>query len=215
MLLTFPYLKQSAKMYKALEKTIQELLISNISEERKELLQELINYIQSKIDANSLVQLNFICTHNSRRSQFSQIWAQTAAHFYKIPAQNYSGGVEGTAFNERAVKIIKKAGFKVEKIGTDNPAYSIFFSNHAEPILTFSKVFNDPSNPKEGFAAIMTCSHADENCPFIAGAEARIPVRYEDPKAFDDTGEEAAKYWERSIQIATEMFYVFSQIKKL
>jgi len=58
----------------------------------------------------------------------------------------------------------------------------------------------------------MTCDHADENCPFIPGTEQRIPVRYEDPKAFDNTPLEAEKYDERSVQIATEMFYVFSKI---
>ena len=60
----------------------------------------------------------------------------------------------------------------------------------------------------------MTCSHADENCPFIPGAEIRIPVRYDDPKAFDGTDLMEAKYLERSKEIATEMLYVFSKIRK-
>ena len=59
----------------------------------------------------------------------------------------------------------------------------------------------------------MTCSHADENCPVIPGTEKRIVVRYEDPKAFDNTSEEADRYDERSLQIAAEMFYVFSKIQ--
>ena len=59
----------------------------------------------------------------------------------------------------------------------------------------------------------MTCSQADGGCPFIAGAEKRIPITYEDPKAFDDSPLEEAKYDERSLQIASEMFYVFRQIK--
>ena len=59
----------------------------------------------------------------------------------------------------------------------------------------------------------MTCSHAEENCPYIPGTEARIPVMYDDPKAFDGTALETAKYDERCQQIAAEMFYVFSQIK--
>ncbi len=44
---------------------------------------------------------------------------------------------------------------------------------------------------------------------FIAGAEKRIPITFEDPKAFDNTPQQAEKYEERSLQIATEMFYVF------
>ena len=66
--------------------------------------------------------------------------------------------------------------------------------------------------PKSKFAAIMTCSQADGGCPFIAGAEKRIPITFEDPKAFDNTPQQAEKYTERSLQIATELFYVFSQI---
>ena len=59
----------------------------------------------------------------------------------------------------------------------------------------------------------MTCSNADVGCPFIQGAEKRIPITFEDPKAFDNTPLQKEKYHERSIQIATELCYVFSQIK--
>jgi arsenate reductase len=55
----------------------------------------------------------------------------------------------------------------------------------------------------------MTCSQADG--PFCS--QKRIPITYEDPKAFDNTPQQAEKYQERSLQIATEMLYVFSQIK--
>ena len=58
----------------------------------------------------------------------------------------------------------------------------------------------------------MTCSQANANCPFIPGAEKRIPITYEDPKEFDNTPQQIKKYQERSNQIATEMLYVFSQI---
>ncbi len=186
-----------------------------ISDGRKQVLQVLIDFIQSKLETGEEVDLNFICTHNSRRSQFSQIWAQTAADYFGVPAHCYSGGVEVTAFNERAVASIKRSGFRVSKKGDENPTYFIFHSDDAEPIVAFSKLFDDPINRADRFAAVMTCAHADENCPFIPGAESRIPVRYEDPKAFDDTPQEGEKYDERSMQIAAEMFYVFSQIAPL
>lgn len=201
-------------MHPTLQTTINKAKALPISEERKAILQELILYIQQKVDTGKRLNLNFICTHNSRRSQFSQIWAQTAADLNGIEAACYSGGVEVTAFNERAVDSIKRAGFRVTKNGLENPKYFIFHSDDAEPIVAFSKIFDDSANAPTGFAAIMTCSHADENCPFIPGAEARIPVRYEDPKAFDGTPEESEKYDERSLQIASEMFYVFSKIQQ-
>lgn len=182
------------------------------SKERQEVLQPLIDYIQSKASNNIEALLHFICTHNSRRSQFAQIWAQTAAYYYDVKASSYSGGVEVTAFNERAGAAIKRAGFKVSSQGKGNPTYSVSFSKEAEPIEMFSTLYDDAVNPKKDFAAIITCSHADDNCPFIPGTEVRIPVMYDDPKAFDDTAMETNKYDERSMQIAAEMFYVFSQV---
>ena len=183
-----------------------------ISSERKIILNELIEYIIQKNKSNEAVKLNFICTHNSRRSQLAQIWAQAASRYYNVETSCYSGGVEVTAFNERAVEAIKRAGFKVSKEGEGNPIYWITESNTCSPLGAFSKLYNDPANPSSGFAAIMTCSDADENCPYIPGTEARIPLRYDDPKEFDDTPLESQKYDERSKQIATEMVYVFSKI---
>ena len=199
----------------ALEPTIAHARHLNIPEDRLAVLKPLIDYIHSKIDQGKEINLNFICTHNSRRSQFSQIWAQTAADYFGIPAKCYSGGVEVTAFNERAVASIKRSGFDVvaQGEGESNPIYLVSHSKDHDPIKAFSKLFDDPVNKAEQFAAVMTCSHADENCPFIPGTEQRIAVRYEDPKAFDDTPKEASKYDERSMQIAGEMFYVFSKVR--
>lgn len=197
-----------------LQITIEKVVQMSVPDERLEVLQQLEEYIQSKIDQREEVNLNFICTHNSRRSQFAQIWAQTAADYYSIPAKCYSGGVEVTAFNERAVESIKRNGFKVETNGRANPHYSIFHSEDRHPILAFSKLFDDPINKAGQFAAVMTCSHADENCPFIPGTEKKISVRYEDPKEFDGTPEESQMYHARSMQIASEMFYVFSRVRE-
>ena len=76
----------------------------------------------------------------------------------------------------------------------------------------YSKIYDDPANANENFAAVMTCSEADKNCPFIPGASLRVPIPYEDPKIADDTEQEASKYDERCMQIATEMFYLMSQV---
>ena len=201
-------------IYPTLQTYIEQAQMLPISDERKAILQVLIDYVQQKVDHNQEINLNFICTHNSRRSQFSQIWGKVAAAYHGIAINSFSGGVEVTAFNERAVASIKRFGFKVSREGEGNPKYFVFYSDDEDPIIAFSKVYDDPANTPKGFAAVMTCSHADENCPFIPGAEARIPVRYEDPKAFDDTEKEAEMYDTRSLQIASEMLYVFSRIKK-
>ena len=197
-----------------LKKSIQTALDEEISKERKEVLHGLVEYIIKKRTENSVVNLNFVCTHNSRRSQFSQIWAYTAAAYFGIPANCFSGGVEVTAFNERAVASIKRSGFFVTSTGETNPHYQVSYHKEASPLLVFSKLVEDPINPSLPFAAVMTCAHADENCPFIPGTEQRIPLRYEDPKRFDNTPLEAEKYDERSLQIAAELFYVFKRVSK-
>lgn len=201
-------------MLAKLNSTIEQVLKIPIPENRKVILDKFKDYIQNKLEIGETPRLNFICTHNSRRSQFSQIWAQTAAAFFAIDVECFSGGVELTAFNERAVASILRCGFKVEKEGEINPKYTVYYDTKSKPIVAFSKLFDDTPSP---FVAVMTCAHADENCPFIPAAECRIPVRYDDPKAFDDTALEAEKYDERSIQIASEMFYVFRNLanKKL
>ncbi len=200
--------------FPALKATISQLPIDQIPEDRLPLIESMANYILSKIKSNTEVRLNFICTHNSRRSQFSQIWGQTAADFHGIPAVCYSGGVEVTAFNERAVDAVRRDGFKIVQKGEGNPVYFVFHGEDSEPIVTFSKVYDDPINAQKSFAAVMTCDHADQNCPFIPGAEARIPLRFEDPKAFDGTELEEKMYTERSHQIGAELFLIFQKVKE-
>ncbi len=188
-----------------------------ISNERKEILKELTQFVQSKIAASQTVYLNFICTHNSRRSHLSQLWAQAAAHYYGVVnVECFSGGTEATAFNPRAVKAMQDAGFNSIKIKEgDNPTYDVRFANDAPPVIAFSKKYDDPFNHNQNFAAIMTCSHADENCPLVLGATKRIALTYDDPKEFDGTPQEAAKYAERVHQIGREIFFAFSQVNVL
>ena len=201
--------------YSPLSQTIASLPISSITSERKDLLEEMAEYLREKQLAGQKIRLNFICTHNSRRSQFSQIWAQTAAAYYGIEAFCYSGGVEVTAFNPRAVAAIQRDGFNVVQKEGENPIYFVLFSDDSEPIVAFSKVYDDPINATKDFAAVMTCDHADENCPFIPGAEKRFPLRFEDPKAFDDSPQEEQMYTERSHQIGAELFFLFERVSNL
>jgi arsenate reductase len=199
-----------------LKKTIDSFDYTAISEERKIILQPLIDYIQNKVLKNDEIRLNLICTHNSRRSHLSQIWAQTASYYFNISnVFCYSGGTEATAMFPVVAKTLTNQGFQIKTISEGiNPVYAVKYSENEPPIICFSKTYDNNFNPQSEFVAILTCSHADGACPFIAGAEKRIPITFEDPKVFDNTPQQAEKYLERSIQIATEMFYVFSNIKK-
>ncbi len=183
-----------------------------IPNSRREELGVLAAAVREAIDRHEPASLLFICTHNSRRSHMSQIWAAVAAHHFGFDnVHTYSGGTESTAFNPRAVAAMRRAGFRIDKTTDDaNPIYHVRYADDAAPLTCFSKVYDHAPNPKKDFVAVMTCDSANEACPIVRGAARRIAIMYEDPKVADDTPGEAAKYDERCRQIGREMLYVFS-----
>ncbi len=187
---------------------------SEISKERKEVLQPLIDYIREKRTHKEKIRLNFICTHNSRRSHLSQIWAQTLANYLKIENIScFSGGTGATAMFPKVAETLAKQGYEITKLSENqNPVYAIKFDKDEMPVVGFSKRYDDLFNPESGFCAVMACSSADQGCPFIAGADKRIPVRYEDPKMYDGNAEMDEKYLQKSLEIGQEMFYLFSKL---
>ncbi len=184
-----------------------------IPSDRKDLLEKIAAYISGKRTAKEAINLVYVCTHNSRRSHLGQVWAAVAAAYYNIDnVHTFSGGTEATAFNPNAIKAITAAGFTVKKTTeTMNPVYEVHFAEDKFSTC-FSKVYNHEKNPSQNFAAIMTCSDAEDNCPFIPGCDLRIGTTYNDPKAFDSTILQDEKYTERSNQIAMECLYVFSKV---
>ncbi|MNK84297.1 Protein ArsC [compost metagenome] len=203
-------------MYPKLLETIDLLKGQEIGEDRKAILALLVNFIQTRLSENKRIDINFICTHNSRRSHLAQVWAQVASAYFNIPNVNcYSGGTEETAMFPKVVETLTDQGLYIMKISeTENPVYAVKYDGNRHPILGFSKKYDSSFNPERGFAAVMTCSQADGGCPFIAGADQRIPITFEDPKVSDGTSEQTEVYHNRSLKIAAEMFYVFAQIKK-
>lgn len=187
----------------------------SISLDRKAVLLQLSDYIHAKIDSKLPIQLMYVCTHNSRRSHFGQIWSAVSADFYSIPqVSTFSGGTESTAFHPNAIQALMDTGFEIFSADStnENPRYTVQFGENQRTVC-FSKVYNDSVNPTNAFAAIMTCSDAEENCPFIPGVELRVGTTYDDPKAFDGTVLQSEKYMERSNQIALETLFVFSNLK--
>ena len=181
-----------------------------IVDHRKDLLKPLRDYVVLKSKQKVEANLNFICTHNSRRSQLAQVWAKIISDYYGFTINSFSGGTEVTNCNKRTIASFERMGFKVINPGGENPHYELTYHDKRRPIIVFSKTFDDASNPKNNFAAVMTCTNADENCPIISGAEKRISLPFEDPKIYDNSNQELEKYDERSLQIATEMKYVFN-----
>lgn len=197
---------------KSLEKDFNQ-----VPEARRMILEKISNYVFQRLSSNNSVNLVYVCTHNSRRSHYGQIWAKVASVYFNIPNINtFSGGTEATAFNIHAINALKKIGFEITPQSVEkNTVYLVKFDNQLTPIECFSKVYNDIKNPQSEFAAIMTCSDAEENCPFIPGVDLRIATTYEDPKAFDGTALQDEKYSERCRQIALETLYVFYKVSQL
>lgn len=189
---------------------------------RRAELRQLTDYVAEQRAAAEPARMTFICTHNSRRSHLAQLWAAVGAARYGVEGvETFSGGTEATAFNQRAVAAVRRAGLRIEALSkapskapaeADNPRYEVRFSDSAEPQTAFSKVYDESPNPTAGFCAVMTCTSADRACPTVAGAQLRVALPYEDPKVADNTQGEAAKYDDRCRQIAREMLFVFAEL---
>lgn len=185
-----------------------------IPSHRQTLLRELSDYIATQIAMQKDINLLFVCTHNSRRSHFGQIWAAVAADFFDMQqaVHVFSGGTEATCFNENAIEALRSLGFDINATtDTNNPVYHVIFSEN-QTITCFSKRYDDIVNPHSNFVAIMTCSDAEQNCPVIFGADKRIGICYDDPKAFDNTPMQETAYHARCEQIAIEMLFVFAHL---
>lgn len=208
----------SKKMHKKLTQYCEALPdeFDNISTDRKASLEELGQYILKARKNGDKVNLTFICTHNSRRSHFGQLWALTAARYYGLDnVETFSGGTEATAFHPNAVTALERTGFKfTSNEGEENPKYLASVGNGYPESLMFSKKYDDRQNPATNFCAIMVCSQADEACPFVPGAEERIFLPYDDPKAFDNTPAEQQKYDERCREMARDLFYMMEYVKR-
>ena len=193
-------------LYPEINQLIEQFLSEQdrIDPARKVLLKQFADYLK----ANDPTAINFICTHNSRRSHLAQIWMTVVLEFFKINGiKNYSGGTEVTALNPRVVTALQSLGFQVDAQEGENPHYQIYYGAN-QALIAYSKLYDAPENPVKNFIAIMTCGHADENCPFIPGASWRLALTYLDPKVSDGTPNEAEVYLERTLQIGREMAYV-------
>lgn len=189
----------------------------SIEERRQKELIAIGEYIAESVDRGKTAKLIFICTHNSRRSHIAQIWASAASAYYNVSdIEFYSGGTEETTFNPKAIEALRRSGFRIEKKDdSKNPVYSVYYLDSAteNDVKCLSKKYDSNYNPRKDFIAVMTCSHADENCPLVHGAEKRFSLHYIDPKEFEDTDVEKRKYDEICKQIGKEIFFLFSIVK--
>lgn len=193
-------------------KIIDVIFNIEVSSKRAFLINEIVNYIYKKTSENKIPKLNFICTHNSRRSQFCQFWASFFSNYYNIKCEVYSGGTVETEVHKSVLNNISDYGFNISFKECNNPIYSIKFKNQNLGNY-FSKFYYNFENPKNEFAAIMTCTDAENNCPLVEGSEIKFSLPYEDPKKYDKSKNEKNEYKKTSETIASEMNYLFKKIK--
>ncbi|HMO14326.1 MAG TPA: protein-tyrosine-phosphatase [Pirellulaceae bacterium] len=190
-----------------------------IPTQRRAELMQLAQFVAECLAAARAVDIVFVCTHNSRRSQFAQVWARAASIHYSIDqVRVFSGGTEVTACDLRTVAALRRAGMVIEVVDphVPNPIYRISMTHAgAGDVCCFSKLVGQPPNPTQGFCAVMTCSQADEMCPIVAGCEARVTIAYDDPKLSDNTDFESEVYDERCRQIAREMLFAFAHVDQI
>ena len=124
---------------------------------------------------NDKLNILFLCTGNSCRSQMAEGWAKA------LQGDKYnfwSAGIETHGLNPNAVKVMAEAGVDISTHTSDN------VNNLG---VEFDVVFT-------------VCGHAHETCPVFTGAPRVIHVGFDDPpKLAKDakTEEEALSHYRR------------------
>lgn len=202
----------STKSIVFFEKALKDL---NLTDERKLILIEISSFIIGELRSNKTVNLNFICTHNSRRSQLAQVWAHFAIDYFRLKnIFSFSGGTETTAFFSHTVKTLQEVGFEfhILDFSHQNPVYEITSKKMNGNIIGFSKFYDHPINQKP-FIAITTCSDAEENCPFILEAIYRFHLPFNDPKLADNTSNVLETYQKTSQLMAGEIGFILENVR--
>jgi arsenate reductase (thioredoxin) len=191
---------------------------------------KLADWIASNHRPGRRLDVIVVCTGNSRRSILGATMGNMAAAYYGMPEIFFhSGGTAPTAFNTRTVAALRAIGVEIDPTGkeatrgepnTANPVYRVrwgTFGGSVGAVMEaeeFSKHYGDPANPQQGFAALMVCGEADAACPFVRGAALRVSMPYLDPKIYDGSAFEAAKYAERRDDMGRLMLSAMMQARQ-
>lgn len=186
-------------------------------------MDQLSEWIAKNWQPNSKLHVISTCTGNSRRSILGATMGNLAATYYGLDnVRFYSGGTIPSAFNKRTIATLKEIGFRVEPTGEEaqrgdpnlpNDKFTVVWGEGMQA-TEFSKTYDDPSNPKSGFAAILVCGEADTDCPVVPGASLRISMIFLDPKSFDDGLYEGRKYAERRDDIGRTFLAVMANANR-
>ncbi len=111
----------------------------------------------------------FLCTGNSCRSQMAEGWAR---HLRGDRIEAYSAGIETHGLNPNAVRVMREAGVDI----------SGHESTHVDDLMDIPFDY-----------VVTVCDHAHESCPLFPGETKVVHVGFDDPPrlAAEVEGEEA------------------------
>lgn len=118
----------------------------------------------------------FLCTGNSCRSQMAEGWAR---HLKSGVIQAYSAGIETHGLNPRAVRVMAEAGVEI----------TAQRSKHVSELMRIPFDY-----------VITVCDHANESCPMFPGKATVVHAGFDDPPKLAQTAsteEEALNHYRR------------------
>ena len=139
----------------------------------KKRLHSIIDILNDSI--KSTKNIVFICTHNSRRSQFCEIWGNVFSKIYNKKLNVYSAGLKKTSVYKGVIFSLSRTGLKIS--GDGKVKYE------ENEINLTSKTLDDIKEQK--FIGVMTCSNAEKSCPIDQRSIKNINMFYKDPKDFE------------------------------
>lgn len=183
-----------------------------IDETRKQELAKLTAYIRYK--ESDPIHLVFIDNDNARGSLFAQVWAKVAARYFGLEhVETYSAGNNATEIAGNFVYTLLSLQFDLFVEGDEvNSRHFFVFDNRKNACICFAKPIDHYSIPLENFGTIDT--NPTRMNIILAGSELQVHFPYTDPQTSDGTSEAQQNYRQFSNEIAREMLYLFSRLKK-
>ena len=196
----------------AIEASLRRFALEDIPALRRSHLGVVAGMLRAELRRRPALEVMFICTHNSRRSQMSQAWTTAIAHALGLQLTVSSGGTGPTGVHRSVSRALREHGFEVDETSPESCRWLVEFAPGAPPIELWSKRWDAAGNPRQNFVTIANCAAAEESCPTIPGALGRLAMLYEDPKVSDGTERELETYLSVCRQIGMEISWVLGEV---
>jgi protein-tyrosine-phosphatase len=166
-------------------------------------------HIVRNLEARGQLTLVFGCTHNSRRSILSEVWAHVALAGVHPRLRALSAGSDPQGVAPGTLGALARAGFT---ISADEQRGWVATAGDLRLALR-SKRFADLELSDVGFGLVVNCSVLDESCPTVPGSFFRTPLIFDDPRAADGTLSADAAYDRCCAEIARTQFALADEVR--